>query len=312
MSYYGDDDADLESPMFSRKTWVGIVVPLCVVAGIVLIALIFFYRRRHVRQRRNGVSLNQQGRLALERDIEENYRLENSGGSRRGPADDSDQFQTGPNGESIYIGRYYRRNGIIMVNDRGIIAAPRRPAGANGGRRGPRTANRWAWARTTDLTPTSRNRVEGLNELGEAPPPYEPPKKLSRPSSGDNTEMAEHNEHEEGASVQEGVTVPAPAHIRHSSGSGSLAPERTRSIDGDTIAATMSTARTAATGDTAAEAAPRSRPESSGSLEGTVASLAAGSSLASSSSMPSTVATSPPASPPAYSERTAANRADRR
>lgn len=329
MSYYGDgdDDADLESPVFSRKTWVGIVVPLCVVAGIVLIALIFFYRRRRQRQRRNGVSLNQQGRLALERDIlEDGYGGVYSETSRSGVAQTS---RAGPNNQSVYLGRYFRgSNGVgIALGDRGMDASPRR---ASGGRGQPRTANRWAWAHTTDLTTTSRemHRMEGLNELGEAPPPYEAPKKLpKRRSSDDDAHHTEHeHEHEERedrASVEEGVTVPTHAHIRQSSGSasGSLAPERSRSIDGDTIAATVTTTRTATTTSTAAaittdtatetETASRSRPESSASLEGTAASLIVASSLASSSSVPSTVVASLPASPPAYSERTAANRASR-
>ncbi|CAK7214054.1 hypothetical protein SBRCBS47491_002013 [Sporothrix bragantina] len=285
MSSYGDDpDDSLDNPLFTHKTWVGIVVPLCVVAGIVLAAALFFYRRRRVRQRRNGVSLNRQGRLALERDI-----LQEEGGAGQSTVD-----------HSIYLGRY--QPGRISSSG---------GAGTRSGRRQPRTANRWAWANTIDLASTTRtqHRMEGLNELGEAPPPYEPPPKLpkrhaSTLGSSDEAVHPDDEQQEEAGEGTDGVTAPARAYLRRGSGPGTLA-ERTQSIDGDTIAATLTAAtisttattarNTMTTTSTSAAASSRSRPVSSASAEDAHASAS------------STVATSPPIEPPAYSERTAGN-----
>ncbi|CAK7207693.1 hypothetical protein SEUCBS139899_010504 [Sporothrix eucalyptigena] len=296
MSYFGDDGNDtVDNPLFTHKTWVGIVVPFCVVAGILLAAAVFFYRRRRLRQRRNGVSLNRQGRLALERDI-----LQEEGGY----GDDRPRQFPIDQHQGIYLGRYFRSSNShaadLVVNGR----APRRSSSGvtgTGGRRQPRTANRWAWANTTDLSATTRgqDRMEGLNELGEAPPPYEPPPKKHNSTSGSNDE-AVHLDDDHG---EDGVSSPERAYLRRASGSGT-AHERNRSLDGDTIAATLTaatistmatTAATTTTTTTSAATSSRSRPVSSTSTEQAEASTS------------STVVTSPPASPPAYSERTTAS-----
>ncbi|KIH88093.1 hypothetical protein SPBR_07653 [Sporothrix brasiliensis 5110] len=309
MSYYGDDDGDVQSPLFSQKTWIGVAVPLCVVAGIIFSSVFFLARRQRARRRRNGLSLNQQGRLALERDIlEEGYGTGPHGTNETSERRDIRASQTGPgsNTQSIYLGRYFRTNNSTAANGRGISAAPRRPGD---GRRRPRTANRWAWAHTTGLANTTRDahRMEGLNELGEAPPPYEAPKKATMTGSGED------GQHDERASVAEGVSVPAPAHVRPRSGSGSgtgtgsgtntsaIAPNR--SFEEGTMAA-------------AAETSLQSRPHSpaSSEAEGAAASRTAGSPLVSSSSpsTPSVAVASPSTLPPAYSERAASSRGDRR
>ncbi|KJR81056.1 uncharacterized protein SPSK_05468 [Sporothrix schenckii 1099-18] len=308
MSYYGDDDGDVQSPLFSQKTWIGVAVPLCVVAGIIFASVFFLARRQRARRRRNGLSLNQQGRLALERDIlEEGYGTGPHGANETSERRDIRASQTGPesNTPNIYLGRYFRTNNSAAANSRGISAAPRRPGD---GRRGPRTANRWAWAHTTDLANTTRDahRMEGLNELGEAPPPYEAPKKATMTGSGED------GQHDERASVAEGVSVPAPAHVRPRSGSSpgtgsgtstsAIAPNR--SFEEGTMAA-------------AEETSLRPRPHSPASSEsgGAATSRAGGSPLVSSSS-PSTpsaaVRAQPPTSPPAYSEREALSHGDRR
>lgn len=285
MSYYGDDDADVDSPMFTRKAWVGIVVPLCVVAGIVLIALIFFYHRWHVRRNRTGILLDQQGRLALERDMQQRYSRGSGGGSRRVPSEYSNQFFIGPDGKTIYNrrrdpyvhlaveGNDEEYNLAVQLNYNNHEPAPPVP------RRywlGPRIANRWAWAYTTSLVPAPGNsHAEGLDFY--PPPPYEPRRNLSRSNSGDSIEMpgSDGREAEDGATAQEGVTVPAPAHVRHSSGSGS----------GSGLGSNPRPA----------DPSPRYCPPVFSSLEETYeASLAAGSSLAPPSSTPSTAAASPP------------------
>ncbi|CAK7213280.1 hypothetical protein SCUCBS95973_001747 [Sporothrix curviconia] len=285
MSSYGDDSGNdsVDNPLFTHKTWVGIAVPLAIVAGIVVAAAVCFNRRRRIRQRRNGLSLNRQGRLALERDI-----LQEEGAAGQSGVD-----------HGIYLGRYHPGRG---GGSSGVVPGTR-------GRQQPRTANRWAWANTTDLAATTRtsHRIEGLNELGEAPPPYEPPPKPpkkhnSTSGSSDEAVHLDDNDNDDDEQEQQqqhyergdaSITQPARAHLypRRESGSGSL-PERHRSLDGDTIAATL-TAATLSTTATTAATSSRSRPVSSASAEGAAVSTS------------STVATPPPTSPPAYSDRTA-------
>jgi len=123
-------------PSFADRPWVPVLIPLAVVASVGLLAVgLTMLRRRVYRDR--APYLNQQGRQALERDLEER------------------------------ITRGYRRPAVPGPGD-----AWSRPvayySSSGGGSRRARTANRWAWANNLAVS----RREEGLNELGEAPPPY--------------------------------------------------------------------------------------------------------------------------------------------
>ncbi len=128
-----DDHSTMQpGPNFSGQPWAPVLIPLAVVVGVgVLVLCLALVRRKH--QHDHALHLDQQGRQALERDLEDR------------------------------ITRGYRVPGGGAVGDSWANLTTNAP-----GRR-VRTANRWAWANNLALG----RREEGLNELGEAPPPYE-------------------------------------------------------------------------------------------------------------------------------------------
>lgn len=133
-----------EGSIFNRgdKPWLSFLVLVLVFLGIA--ALWFIYKTM---KRREQMRLALQGRRALDRDIE------------------------------VASGRRYRHFPTMAsspwTNNGPSSYTPARPRnGLEAGHGRVRTANRWAWA--TNLNPRASRREEGLNELGEAPPPYEP------------------------------------------------------------------------------------------------------------------------------------------
>ncbi len=131
-----------DSSNMADQPWVPVLIPLVVIIGVsVLASTLAIVHRRHSRSQ--AMYLRQQhGRQALERDLEER------------------------------ITRGYRGPGTATaaeVADDSWVHLTSMTGPAHGRSSRARTANRWAWANNLALG----RREEGLNELGEAPPPYE-------------------------------------------------------------------------------------------------------------------------------------------
>ncbi len=319
-----DDNADfVDDPVFSKKPWVGIGVPLIVVAIIAFSVLVFIIRRRRMRRRRNGLSLNQQGRLALERDfLEEGY----GGGDGAGAAgaDSSSNRRRMWHGYNVNA-RFSpasdlfggRHEPLTILAESAYLPPGGRSASASAARsdaadrrtrrQQPRTANRWAWANSINLATLGGGgssggvvRIEeGLNELGEAPPPYEGRKTLPKVTEEEDEEA--HEAAAAGGSPRPvSVVAPTAAHLR-----GSIPDPRT-SLDGETIAGTITTtitttttgsqSRTVSSSSTLEQVSiPTSPTLSAPALVSTPASTAP--------PAPAAPTASPRPAPPAYSER---------
>jgi hypothetical protein len=121
----------------NSRPWAYVAIPLAIVVGIGLIAVLLHTQRRKrlMKVRLHYVGSNPGARRALERDLQEAW-------MRGAPQEERRQ-------QRYAMARWSR--------------------GANGG-------GRWAWAREL-LTARSE---EGLNEFGEAPPPYDGRKRASK------------------------------------------------------------------------------------------------------------------------------------
>ncbi|KAK1771209.1 hypothetical protein QBC33DRAFT_555699 [Phialemonium atrogriseum] len=120
-------------PLLSSKPWAIIAIPLGVVAGLAALAVIFHTRRRRRLKSRLLVSSDPRARQALERDLQEAWVR---GASSHGNSQQQQQQQ-----------QQQQRATTRWV----------------------RPASRWAWAHNV----LQSRAEEGLNELGEAPPPYD-------------------------------------------------------------------------------------------------------------------------------------------
>ncbi|KAH8902749.1 hypothetical protein BR93DRAFT_233416 [Coniochaeta sp. PMI_546] len=135
------------APDLHSRPWAYIAIPLAIVAGLGLIAVLLHTQRRKrlLKARLQYVGSNPGARRALERDLQEAW-------MRGAPQEDRRQQRRAT--------RRWSRN-------------------ANGG-------GRWAWAREL-LTARSE---EGLNEFGEAPPPYDGRRRSSKiQEEGDVVEL---------------------------------------------------------------------------------------------------------------------------
>ncbi|EFW99363.1 phenylalanyl-tRNA beta subunit [Grosmannia clavigera kw1407] len=180
-----DSDGDDVSSNFSHLHVAGLVVPVLIVLGACTMALVVIRRNRRTRQ---GLSLNQQGRLALARDV-----LEDGHNGTAG----TDAAQPGQQQQL--------------------------PSYTNGSRiQSPPTANRWAWTNAAGIAAMSgggsrvRRREDGLNELGEAPPPYE--------MAAMHTKAAEDQVAQQPTPSPSLLAVPAPTHVRAATAPYSVAP----------------------------------------------------------------------------------------
>lgn len=149
----------------SNVSWVSILVPTIVLLSIAVIVIIAISHRRD-QLTQHGLSLDNQGRLALERDILEHGLSHNNSDDHTDSADRQDS-------------------------------------------RLPRTTNRWAWANVANVSNTlggiNSRHEEGLNEFGEAPPPYEPPSSTRIPLQA---RAAMQEERESGSAI----AMPDPIH----------------------------------------------------------------------------------------------------
>ncbi|EPE10059.1 phenylalanyl-trna beta subunit [Ophiostoma piceae UAMH 11346] len=267
MADFDDGDGD-SGDLVSNKPWMGVAIPFSIVVAIIFCCVVVFYHRRNIKMQRNGLSLDQQGRMALQRDI-----LPDGGTRPR---------MNGYYGSSSNYGfrdhrNYHGQEGYYLPNTSGH--QQHRSARETGGRRQPRVVNRWAWTSTAERgirNARTAAQPEGLDEHGQAPPPY---MRYDDPQDKMAAETRAVEEHIELSSNM--VLAPAPAHIRSGSGRGS---------DGET--AEVGSSRTASTpASTSATTADRLSPPQ------------AGSSLATSPT-PSAASTLPLALPPAYSDVT--------
>ena len=214
---------------------------------------------------RNGLSLDRQGRMALQRDI-----LPDGGTRPRINGYYGSSSNYGFRDHRSYHGpdAYYPPN---------TSAQQHRSARETGGRRQPRVINRWAWTSTAERgiqNARTAAQPEGLDEHGQAPPPY-----VRYDSPQDK--MAAETQAVQGHSELNSNTVPAPApaHVRSGSRRGS---------DGETVE--VDSSRTASTpGSTSSTTAGRLSPPQAGSSIAT-------------SPTPSAASTRPLTLPPAYSD----------
>lgn len=141
-------------PPLADKPWALIAIPLALVAALGIVALLLHSRHRKRHKSRLAVSSDPRVRQALERDLQEAWVRGATGGR-------TDQPPTSPNRPS----RSSQQS--ASGNQRGGGAGTRwvRPG-----------TTRWAWAR--DMM--QARAEEGLNELGEAPPPYDGRKKRDK------------------------------------------------------------------------------------------------------------------------------------
>ena len=153
MSSTSNDNA----PLPDNHSNVYFLVPL---TAVVVLGLLAFWIQRRRTLRKNAAAaggrrrshMDATGRRILERDLENAWV---QGATRR-----STIITTGGPGGAVVAVYSGPRQGHNNINNHGGG-----PAGASGRR--TRTNNRWAWIQNARLP------EEGLNELGEAPPPYD-------------------------------------------------------------------------------------------------------------------------------------------